>query len=230
MARVLMAHEKSRLTRFYRIIIWFSIYAHIDTDEFKKLREELGLIRDIKFGISRAKLEAIVMGGDIGKMLANIPDTLDFEKVCPSYAFQLLGMFYSFDIEKLDFNENGPYQDDDLEYIGKFYDDLLKEYFELLTKGLLFVDFNDPNQMEVFSEPLIDKMLNVKTSREENAIRLLIDFIIHYMPVFKHEDWYRKMNTLIFNVYSRFIMDTKRFFEIQAELNSYEPEVKEVYG
>lgn len=73
-----MAHEKSRLTRFYRIIIWFSIYAHIDTDEFKKLREELGLIRDIKFGISRAKLEAIVMGGDIGKMLANIPDTLDF--------------------------------------------------------------------------------------------------------------------------------------------------------
>lgn len=226
MARVLMAHEKSRLTRFYRKVIWFSIYAHIDTDEFQKLREDLGLIRDIKFGISRAKLEATLLGGEIGKMLANIPDTIDFEKVGPSYIFQLLGMFYSFDIEKLDFDENGPYQDDDLEYIGKFYDDLLKEYFELLTKGLLFVDFNDPKQMEVFSEPLIDKILNVKTSREENAIRLLIDFIIHYMPVFKNEDWYRKMNTLIFNMYARFIMDTKRFFEIQAELNAYEPENK----
>lgn len=221
-----MAHEKSRLTRFYRKVIWFSIYAHIDTDEFQKLREDLGLIRDIKFGISRAKLEATLLGGEIGKMLANIPDTIDFEKVGPSYIFQLLGMFYSFDIEKLDFDENGPYQDDDLEYIGKFYDDLLKEYFELLTKGLLFVDFNDPKQMEVFSEPLIDKILNVKTSREENAIRLLIDFIIHYMPVFKNEDWYRKMNTLIFNMYARFIMDTKRFFEIQAELNAYEPENK----
>ena len=80
--------------------------------------------------------------------------------------------------------------------------------------------------MEVFSEPLIDKVLYFKFIREENAIKYLIDFIIHYMPVFKNEDWYRKMNTLIFNAYARFIMDTKKFFEIQAELNSYEPENK----
>lgn len=219
-----MAHEKSRFTRFYRKVIWFSIYAHIDTDEFKKLRKSLGLIRDIKLGISRAKLEAMLIGGDIGKMLVNTPDTLDFEKACPSYAFQLLGMFYSFNFDNLYYDSQ--YKDDDIEYINKFYDDLLKEYFDLLSKGFLLVDFNNPEQMEVFSEPLIDKVFYFKSMHEEDAIRLLIDFIIHYMPVFKNEDWYRKMNTLIFNVYSRFIMDTKRFFEIQAELNSYEPENK----
>lgn len=226
MARVLMAHEKSRLTRFYRKVIWFSIYAHIDTDEFQKLREDLGLIKDIKFGISRAKLEATLLGGEIGKMLANIPDTIDFEKVGPSYIFQLLGMFYSFDIEKLDFDENGPYQDKDLDYIGEFYTKLMNEYFDLMIKGLFPLDFNNPKQMEVFMQPLIDNVLKVKSSREEDAYKRLIDFIIHYVPVFKHEDWYRKMNTLIFNMYARFIMDTKRFFEIQAELNSYEPENK----
>lgn len=222
MARILTAHEKARLTRFYRKIIWFSIYAHIDTDEFKKLRKSLGLIRDIKLGISRAKLEAMLIGGDIGKMLVNTPDILDFEKACPSYAFQLLGMFYSFNFENIYFNS--PYKGkDDVEYIFKFYENLLKEYFDLLTKGFLLVDFNNSEQMEVFSTPLIDKVLYFKFIREENAIKYLIDFIIHYMPVFKNEDWYRKMNTLIFNVYARFIMDTKKFFEIQTKLNSYEP-------
>ena len=129
---------------------------------------------------------------------------------------------YSFNFDNLCFDS--PYKDNvDIEYIFKIYDDLLKEYFELLSKGFLLVDFNNPEQMEVFSEPLIDKVFYFKSMREENAIMRLIDFIIHYMPVFKNEDWYRKMNTLIFNVYSNCIMDTKKFFEIQTKLNSYEP-------